>query len=141
MKCPKGTFSLEGESCQPCEIGKYNPKNGQSTCILCPAGSYTDVEGQSSCKKCKKGEESNETNTCNLCPIGKANNKEGEMCKLCHNGKYGDKEGLKECIPCPIGHFEPIADSGRQQGSSSCQQCQKGKFSANVGKNNYDSCQ
>ena len=141
IDCPKGHYSLEGESCRPCEVGKYNSKKGQSTCILCPAGSYTDVEGQSSCKKCKKGEESNETNTgCDLCPIGKANNSEGKMCKLCLDGKYGDKAGLKECIPCPIGHYEPIGNPAREVGSHQCKKCQKGTFSANVGKNKCDSC-
>lgn len=40
-------------ACEPCNIGTYQPNQGQTVCILCPEGFATECEGARTIHSCK----------------------------------------------------------------------------------------
>ena len=52
--CEAGSFySCTTRSCQPCDIGTFQPVWGQTSCWACPPNTTTDTTGSSSPTQCK----------------------------------------------------------------------------------------
>ena len=51
QKCQTGEYYTAG-SCQPCPLGQYNSKEGQTSCTQCPDSKETLQTGRSSVKDC-----------------------------------------------------------------------------------------
>ena len=79
LSCVIQVYRVENHTCVPCDRGKYNPHNNDSSgedtyCIPCETGKYQDLEGQSSCKSviCDENEYVS-GNQCVACPPGTYN--------------------------------------------------------------------
>ena len=138
--------------CGFCEIGYYNPVQGQSFCQLCPVGKHSLTSGLSVCPNCPVGKYKDQQNSypcdhcsegmysansgasvCLKCPDGKFNTEMGlSLCFDCARGSYSN--GLKRgwlnqygCDPCDEGHFQDLG------GRSACKECPSGYFTTGMG--------
>ena len=80
--CPSGTRSkaftdLLGETfqCEPCPMGRYQPKAGSSACEPCLEGTYQDSPGQIACIACNPPKTTRfwyavTSQECNICAAG-----------------------------------------------------------------------
>ncbi len=54
VKCPAGTyFNIVSERCESCEIGTYQPREGELTCVVCPRNTSTASDNTKSVNECK----------------------------------------------------------------------------------------
>jgi hypothetical protein len=104
IPCPKGRFCYQGtaseetlpgyyETPQKCNIGEYNPSDGQGKCKPCDAGAQCTTQGMNSKELCPKG-------TYRPDDPGQID------CLPCPAGYYGYEEGsssLEGCKICPAG--------------------------------------
>ena len=146
--CQKGYYQdrPHQEECKKCAPGSI-PSSGNLVCIACAPGMYADEEGLSKCKSCPQGYLQGATNM-SFCEL---KNKDqivlsGTMaievphgsriicsdadsdCRfiMCESGTYGDIPASEYCHAC-----EPGKSS--HDGSTSCFDCQKGKYAASSG--------
>ncbi|XP_048730310.2 uncharacterized protein LOC125647602 [Ostrea edulis] len=68
--CSEGFF-FNSSGCDPCPLGRFQPRTGTGWCDLCPVGTYQDKTGQISCALCEDGTYQNETGSseCRQCPL------------------------------------------------------------------------
>ncbi|GMH49413.1 hypothetical protein TL16_g00510 [Triparma laevis f. inornata] len=135
--------------CTFCPAGKYRLNNGNAACTDCPQGKYNDHvpsgsfgdqtyhDSLNDCESCEPGKY--ETNTgvtsCTNCDAGRYNELSGKTavsdCLLCGVGTYGPDEGHSSaCANCDIGN----------QGSSSCRECEAGKYAQTAGTTVCSNC-
>jgi hypothetical protein len=127
--CAAGKFSaLNGQSCQLCRRGQFQPDQGQSSCIACPAGQATNNLGQQHCIVCASGRFSRGVGSadcqhCEPCPVGQVRSN-------CGGGSGGD---CSSCQSCPPGHFLDRC-SGLYPGiCTPCQTCGRGQHRLGCG--------
>jgi len=122
--CPKGKYqNKEGQtSCIDCEITKYQNQTGQSSCTICEDGTYQDETGQSVCKDCE------EDNYCingakTACEKGYGANVKSSQCESCADKIAYCEEctNLSTCTKCSAGFY-------LQDGI--CIPCEAGYYSA-----------
>ncbi|DBA02263.1 TPA: hypothetical protein N0F65_007673, partial [Lagenidium giganteum] len=116
--------------CVPCAAGTYL-LSGSRTCALCPAGAFS-AQGAAVCTPCPAGTYSTEvgkTNAlpCTACPSGTFSTNVGATaattCSACPAGSFSGAAGATSCTSCVAGTYS-------LSNSSSCQQCDIGKWSA-----------
>lgn len=117
MPCPQGTFSRNGDLCNPCLVGYITTEEGAERCVPCPAGStsdathtecvlcddgFTSVEG-GVCTECLPGSTSRSGGPCEPCPLGHGDTQtEAGVCTACPPNHSSIDGGV--CLKCPIGH-------------------------------------
>lgn len=110
IACSGGSFSMNGITCDICNVGTYSNKNSGAThCLKCPMGMWNDELGATHCKEC---------------PEGTWNDGEGERkCQPCPSGTYRDSTGATNaslCLDCPHGTWSSVP------GASNCTKCEPG---------------
>ena len=169
VSCPKGKYSEEEkiiseQSCNACEIGKWNNKLGSNTeddCSECPAGRYSDITALTNIQYCKNCEVGFYTNAfagateCLQCPDGFISEKLSTECDECEKGKWADSR--QRCVECQKGKYgdelhqilESICKNcpmGKWSDTSAattvltCNNCPGGRFNKNTGESNSDNC-
>ncbi|XP_055997918.1 uncharacterized protein LOC125647283 [Ostrea edulis] len=70
ISCSEGFF-FNNSGCDPCPLGRFQPRTGTGWCDFCPVGTYQDKTGQISCALCEDGTYQNETGSseCRQCPL------------------------------------------------------------------------
>jgi hypothetical protein len=119
--CPAGYFGAVGavknKGCTKCKAGRWNTRQGVSSCVLCLAGTYqlstaadTTVCQGSLCQLGywgKVGAASVAASTCRKCPVGYSQGRHGgTSCDSCSPGRFAEPAKAK-CSPCPSGQFMP----------------------------------
>jgi hypothetical protein len=94
--CPKGTFA---PTCATCPAGKYQDKQGQTSCKACVAGQY-GPGGAVPCADCSKGQYQG----------GGAQT----SCKSCTGGRYQPMQGQVSCQACGSAAVYCPANSTKQ---------------------------
>ena len=148
ISCPPGRYneksgSVSQESCIKCPMGYYSNTMravGFSTCLKCEAGKYGDIKGadtRENCISCQPGRWNENDGSvshmnCEECPMGFYSSETSattiETCIKCTAGKYNKLAGADSeffCLDCQMGKYSIT-------GSSSCDSCDPGKFSASV---------
>ena len=94
--CPAGSYCPAGAKiAKKCDLGYYQPNEGQSACVDCPAGNYCDGSDTSTYITCIIGY---------YCPDNTRYANEHP----CPEGKYLDETGksaVGDCKPCPLGYY------------------------------------
>jgi hypothetical protein len=152
-KCEQGRHaSTVGQTnCVDCIIGFYAPVNGSSRCIGCPIGRLGDRPRASACFDCAPGFYNNyEGQTlCVACSVGDFQNDTGSsQCQTCPPGFYTSKISSTECTECVPGKAkestqttcEACAAGTFSASASHCEQCQIGRYQAEVGGSSCDPC-
>jgi len=88
---PPGSFvaAAGATSATPCPTGRYQPLEGQTSCLLAPAGTYVDTSGAIAAPPC---------------PLGTYQPFEGQTsCLLADPGFYVDQVGATAQTVCPEG--------------------------------------
>ncbi|XP_053383713.1 signal peptide, CUB and EGF-like domain-containing protein 1 [Mercenaria mercenaria] len=137
--CDPGSYRQKDQKllCTPCEIGKYQPSSGETSCLDCPNDEITLGTGKSSMDacvpECEAGQEYNSTTKqCFLCPTGtfKVSVGNTDSCQMCPKDKTTAGPGGKaeaECSQnkCPPGkYFKVSADKIVE-----CFDCEIGTYS------------
>lgn len=111
--CPAGkykhSFGTWDAACTDCELGKYNPYEGNDSCYDCPAGKYAR-SAHSTCSACTSGRYSDHTGAsdCYMCVMGKHQGAAGQtLCAFCPKGKYQHLIGKHKCYECAAGTYQP----------------------------------
>lgn len=95
-KCPAGSYCpTNSKIAKKCEVGYYQPNEGQSSCLNCPAGSYCDGTDTSTYIACIVGY---------YCPLNTRYSTEYP----CPEGTYNDltsKTQSSDCKACPAGYY------------------------------------
>eukprot|EP01046_Picozoa_sp_COSAG06_P026933 COSAG06_NODE_2347_length_7032_cov_6.408193_2_plen_2258_part_01 len=102
---------------QVCVAGTQDDDCDEATaCVVCSAGKYAagGVFPGSRCLPCVNGTADDDSNP-------------ATECVRCLAGFYAEAGHSGDCISCPSGRFAPTAGG---TGSSACQHCQSGQFSA-----------
>lgn len=118
--CPAGEFD-NGNFCQRCPSGTFQPNAGNFRCLPCPSGSAPSYNWQR-CVSCKRGEFVSETRGCDRC----------------HQNDYTDRPNAPACLPCPLGTENSFL---RARSLASCRPCKPGHFQdLRYGRGNCDVC-
>ncbi|XP_047126404.1 sushi, von Willebrand factor type A, EGF and pentraxin domain-containing protein 1 isoform X1 [Hydra vulgaris] len=93
IQCTKGMyFDKISSKCKVCEIGTYQPSEGQMSCNKCPESYSTIENGAYSHSLCKA-----------ICKPGTYSSNGMENCIACPISTYQPFNKSSECIPCPFG--------------------------------------
>lgn len=136
--CPVGTYS-DGycNTCNPCQNGTYNVKEGSTECQICPAGkACLNINGVQSIETCQIG---------TFAPEGSS------TCRRCNGGTYNRRIGSERCLKCPIGkacfvennihHVQTCKNGTYSIGeTSSCEIVSEGYYTAREGAGTYQKC-
>lgn len=152
--CAAGYFSDRNASlgCDICSFGEFSG-SGASLCSLCPYGKFSDIQGgpsQNVCRECNVGEfaptpglrvcQQCQANTysvlkgmsaCSKCPSGKYAPPGAERCTACSPGKFFSGHCFDRCTAeHGADHLHCLAVCDEEESaSSSCTECEQGKFS------------
>ncbi|XP_076444633.1 uncharacterized protein LOC143282756 isoform X2 [Babylonia areolata] len=113
--CTEGYY-IEGDSCQPCDFGQFQPLRWQSSCLPCGSDKNTSRLGAVTEKECILS-----------CPVGKENIGGTEDCIECRQGYYKDEEGQTLCTQCPSGNVTRFNGS-TSQSDCSLRACKPGSY-------------
>lgn len=134
-ECAPGKFaSIAGSTtCEKCPPGKVSAQIEQGTCETCLAGTYADGYGNVLCTKCEPGKYQNASaqTGCLECAAGKYALVLGvvECLAMCVPGEYWNGSA---CVKCQAGSYND-GYSNTFGTSTSCQLCDVGKYSSDVG--------
>ncbi|RZF32333.1 hypothetical protein LSTR_LSTR001797 [Laodelphax striatellus] len=117
VKCPPGTYWANNTNCNPCQLGFYQPKPGQSQCLKCPETTSTRRVQARSARACRS-----------ICPPGTYSRSRGK-----YPWNEGDL-GVKPCINCPLGTFQ------FEHGALSCIKCGNNMTTKQKGSVSSDHC-
>lgn len=164
VQCQPGTKEVGLSTCETCADGKIQPSPGQTTCEQCDPGSIET--NKLACVDCDPGTKEVGNTACVDCVAGKYQDLSKQTeCELCVNGKYQDLLGSSECKTCGVGKYSTnnilpcsLCESGQYQnlsinndyscnvcpkntsqpwqGSSNCEKCDDGEYTAGVGSTN-----
>ncbi|GMI00164.1 hypothetical protein TrLO_g11697 [Triparma laevis f. longispina] len=160
----KYTGAAQSTSCDPCEPGTFNLVSGSVTCgkcaggekinansdgcDTCPEGTYSNpgssictdcvhtdgyvsLAGSNTCEYCGPGFYADQaSNTCKECPINSFSVGGVNACEVRPSGT-NNAMGSTACSPCPPGTITT---------STTCQQCEQGKY-AEFGATSCSPCQ
>ena len=74
------TNKLKSQTCQECDIGRFQVDAGQISCTACSSGMYQNQLGQVDCFRCVQGKYSrHQSTTCTDCPAGRWSLVEAEI--------------------------------------------------------------
>ncbi|KAL3876450.1 hypothetical protein ACJMK2_034295 [Sinanodonta woodiana] len=137
--CSAGTFrSNQGQVCEKCPTGMYQPTPGQTSCLSCVAGTYQNQTGQTYCMQCLPGsyQSSIGSESCIKCNPGFYQPHSGStsQCFSCQVGMYQDLPGAVSCNICLPGTFQ------NQTGHIICIHCPKGSYQSSEGTNECIAC-
>ncbi|OQR92670.1 hypothetical protein THRCLA_08639 [Thraustotheca clavata] len=119
IKCSKGMYSTNGQTCLPCPRGTFTNLISLTQCTPCPSQTYS-LEGASSCLTCPNGTIAD--------GVGNA------FCHAPPSPGMEWKSNFTQTTPCLPGFFN--------NGSfTSCQACPRGTFSNHSQSINCDLCQ
>ena len=113
--CPKGYKCSSGVTKDICNVGEYQDKEGQTSCLKCAAGTYNPNKGL--------------TTVCAACPAGKYNLTQGNSsCSTCEAGYY---------CPGGSGHGDCWTKNAHYShaGASSCSACWAGTYATDASGN------
>ena len=112
VACAPGTYTVTGQSCLQCPVGKYNKNSLATTCISCPRGTYTNVLGAV------------DSTFCIPCDVGTfgTNNR----CYDCGYSSYTSAIGATACEKCDAGKYQVLI---KATSSSTCLKCNDGWYS------------
>ncbi len=113
--CPKGHKCSSGVTKDICNVGEYQDKEGQTSCLKCAAGTYNPNKGL--------------TTVCPACPAGKYNLTQGNSsCLTCEAGYY---------CPGGSGHGDCWTKNAHYShaGASSCSACWAGTYATDASGN------
>jgi hypothetical protein len=145
-----GSLASSDCSCHKCQKGKYTPEH-RTTCFNCPHGSFQPSEGLHSCYTCPAGKFQSELGQefCYNCPEGRYAHDTGakleESCtkvkSKCAAGRYVyfyPQTKTVYCVRCPVGFYGREVDGFAFGGH--CFECEKGKYSTDVGLTECKDC-
>ena len=155
LLCPVGQY-VDGDGCTICEIGKYQSKMEQATCVSCKMGTVSNKKGASLCLACLPGRYQSHVgkkkcidcavnyfahNTsqtlCLECPHGRTSPIGSAVCSTCSTGrrmKKGNDVNDFTCLECENGKIS-------QAGDVECSNCTAGFFQQSKGKGFCHSCE
>ena len=153
--CPAGSYNNQTtgtDLCKLCDLGKVQPRTGQSSCSSCEKGKWTNTRGTTKCFDCPPGSSCGEVGMTNPseCAVGRYTDvKLRWNCTACSPGRYQPDTGSAKCHECEPGTFNDkeksvsiidckVCEAGKyapQKGSAGCRQCGKGTFTSSAGKN------
>ena len=145
-QCQPGTYaSASTGSCEPCDLGRYQPAIGQEACFECEAGRFADSAGRTACDACGVGRYGaiRGLSSCSSCDAGNFRDATGQTsCVSCGAGRFSDVIGSTMCQECSIGKYAGVAgvtacatcDPGyvSARGSTACQSCPAGEWASSV---------
>jgi len=118
------------DDCQSCDIGYYQPLEGQFSCNFCTAGFTTEFRGSTSVDQCKATCLSGyqiSTDTCQPCPIGQFRDADlTTTCQLCPTGVITQAIASTSQSDCNIPAC--LEGSFYQAATNSCVSCRVGDF-------------
>ena len=151
--CSLGQYSPTGVGCSACEVGRYAPQWGLTSCLPCMPGTFANNTGHSACSSCAPGSFTSDASSshCNPCTGGTyASHYASTICVLCTGILLTDGTGANvNCTGCDTGSFydgDPgcsqcapgrFADTGDL---TACLQCPPGRFSDSVGGTTCATC-
>lgn len=125
--CDPGSIP-HGETCAPCQVGRYQPIAGASACIACETGKYGPDPGLLQCTQCVAGQyqPGEESTSCHDCATGRYEPGTGAVqCTLCDAGSINPNRGSpyqSDCTLCQVGQYQPAA------GQTVCDACPAGTY-------------
>ena len=124
---------LAQESCQLCQAGQYQPREGGRKCHECTPGTYQNEVRGTSCKECDYYcAEGQFHSGCGLTKAG--------QCSGCPTGQFKATAGTHGCTSCGLGTFADVV------GHVTCKKCPKqtagavGKYQDQEGQDHCDDC-
>ena len=136
--CPAGS-KCEGGVVTPCQLGRYAPIIGLSTCLACGAGGIASAaSGATACSTCAAGRyqpggedgqgSSSSATSCHACIAGRFAEVDGSAaCDPAPPGRFVDATSATRAILCPVGHECP--GSAREAPLP----CRRGTYAASEG--------
>ncbi|GMH97930.1 hypothetical protein TrVE_jg8351 [Triparma verrucosa] len=128
-ECDAGKFGGDGIECSNCTRGKYNVDMAASQCKPCNNGNVCPDEGSKLMTRCEPGsytpDDGNSYATCFPCPAG-MKSVSGNRCEQCPSGRYSEA-GSSSCDDCARGKFNDVV------GSPSCALCPASTYNNSTG--------
>ena len=144
--CRRAPQQRGAYACLPCVTGRYQNKQGQTTCIFCspgrsaanriakcqhcPAGRYTVTTASRNCHACPAGHFGTpgaaHAECAGRCGPGKFSAKGAAKCSKCSPGTFTVTHGVGNCTACPVGKHG-LADGEH------CKSCEPGRYAAVTG--------
>lgn len=136
--CQPGRYASSATgSCEPCDVGRYQPALGQESCFPCEPGRFQDQLGRASCDACAAGrfQDASAASTCQDCAAGSARDATGQTsCAQCGPGRFSPAAGATVCDTCAPGRF------GSTGGQTSCETCAPGRYATTDGSSTCRAC-
>jgi Leucine-rich repeat (LRR) protein len=100
IKCPSckaGTYAVNKEQCELCEVGQVTNQSGLTTCSQCSQGKYANGTGLSTCQLCPAGKYEFHLRACKECPLGTFSSRGAvkDDCKPCGPLQAPDRSNEK----------------------------------------------
>lgn len=154
--CSPGTYALwRAPTCSNCEPGKYQPNQGQTSCLTCSSGLVSSA-GSASCSTpppcnsapgicsgySQQGSYCSGSASASMwadCPVGyscsgEVNADGGNACPIqCYPGSFQPNQGQAFCLSCDQGQYQD------DYAQTSCLSCSPGTYSA-YGNGELSSC-